>query len=122
MQITCIVPCSIEIVYQDGQLYQNSEDIEPESAVGKNFLQALKTRLIKFENDFESKFGLRKKGFNSSEIKFAETTLSQLIGGVSYFYGASKVQSAHNNDPVSYWKAPLFTATPSRYFISFLKI
>lgn len=52
--------------------------------------------------------------FETDSIKFAQAALSNLIGGIGYFYGASKVQSLYTTEPVNYWKAPLYTAVPSR--------
>ena len=42
--------------------------------------------------------------------------LSNLVGGIGYFHGASKVQSVYNKEPVPYWTASLYTAVPSRSF------
>lgn len=39
-----------------------------------------------------------------------------MIGGIGYFYGSSRVQSIYTKEPVPYWKAPLYTAVPSRSF------
>lgn len=39
-----------------------------------------------------------------------------MLGGIGYFYGSSSVQSIYTDLPVDYWKAPLFTAVPSRSF------
>lgn len=47
-------------------------------------------------------------------MKFAQACFSNLVGGVGYFYGASRVQSEYTKEPVPYWKAPLYTAVPSR--------
>lgn len=47
---------------------------------------------------------------------FAQAALSNMVGGIGYFYGASSVQSIYTSEPVNYWRAPLFTAVPSRYF------
>ncbi|RXG68487.1 Mannosyl-oligosaccharide glucosidase [Armadillidium vulgare] len=69
-----------------------------------------------FDEKFEIKFGLRAKGFGEKEIEFAKAAMSNMVGGIGYFYGASKVQGENNNEPVPYWKAPLYTAVPSRSF------
>ncbi|KAJ8704064.1 hypothetical protein PYW07_013358 [Mythimna separata] len=39
-----------------------------------------------------------------------------MLGGVGYFFGASKVQSQYTKEPVPYWRAPLYTGVPSRSF------
>jgi mannosyl-oligosaccharide glucosidase len=69
-----------------------------------------------FRNQFVSKFHPQKKGFSDEEHDFAVSAMSNLIGGIGYFYGSSKVQSIYNKEPVPYWNAPLYTAVPSRSF------
>jgi len=54
--------------------------------------------------------------YTQDQIKFAQHALSNMIGGIGYFYGSSLVQSFYTDEPVHYWKAPLFTAVPSRSF------
>jgi mannosyl-oligosaccharide glucosidase len=49
-------------------------------------------------------------------VSFAQAALSNMIGGVGYFFGTSKVQSFYTKEPVHYWRAPLYTAVPSRSF------
>jgi mannosyl-oligosaccharide glucosidase len=53
-----------------------------------------------FRNQFVSKFHPQKKGFSDEEHDFAVSAMSNLIGGIGYFYGSSKVQSIHNKEPV----------------------
>jgi mannosyl-oligosaccharide glucosidase len=67
-------------------------------------------------NRFEGKFHLAEKGFAEDEIKFAKAALSNMVGGIGYFYGASIVQGPYNKAPVFYWPAGLYTAVPSRSF------
>lgn len=45
-----------------------------------------------------------------------------MLGGIGYFYGSSRVQSAYTKEPVPYWKAPLYTAVPSRYIVFFVVV
>jgi mannosyl-oligosaccharide glucosidase len=50
------------------------------------------------------------------DVDFAKAALSNMIGGIGYFYGASVVQSKYNDRPFEYWHAPLYTGVPSRSF------
>lgn len=54
--------------------------------------------------------------YKKQEINCAKAALSNMVGGIGYFYGTSKVQSVYTSEPVHYWKAPLYTAVPSRSF------
>ena len=49
-----------------------------------------------FRNEFESKFLLQEKGFTKDEKQFVMSVMSNLIGGIWYFYVSFKVQSIHN--------------------------
>jgi mannosyl-oligosaccharide glucosidase len=85
-------------------------------AVGDDFTMLLNEKIGQFSEKFENTFHLKAKGYSASDISFAESAMSNLIGGIGYFYGSSRVQSVHTKEPVPYWKAPLFTAVPSRSF------
>ncbi|XP_044757932.1 mannosyl-oligosaccharide glucosidase [Coccinella septempunctata] len=110
-QITGIVPFTLDVVFESG-----SFGIRERTLSGNTYTNLLNKYQMTFEEKFEEIFNLRKKGFNTKSIKFAQAALSNLIGGIGYFYGASKVQSSYTSEPVNYWNAPLFTAVPSRSF------
>ncbi len=84
--------------------------------VGSVLTDELEKRKVAFDEKFESSFGLQAKGFTSSQIEFAKAALSNMLGGMGYFFGQSVVQSAYNEHPVLYPEGPLFTAVPSRSF------
>ncbi|CAG0921569.1 unnamed protein product [Notodromas monacha] len=65
---------------------------------------------------FEEKFHLEEKGYPPEQVTFAKAALSNMLGGIGYFYGSSLVQSPYNKAPVFYWPAGLYTAVPSRSF------
>ncbi|CAH0553767.1 unnamed protein product [Brassicogethes aeneus] len=110
-QIQGRVPFSIDIVYESGSFYDR-----PDTFSGESYTQALNWHSTRFGQKFENIFGLQKKGFKDDDIEFAQSTLSNTVGGIGYFYGASRVQSFYNADPVYYWNAPLYTGVPSRSF------
>ena len=76
----------------------------------------MKKRKSLFNKEFETKFQLQAKGFKPSQIDFARSVFSNLVGGIGYFYGRSKVTSQSLSSPVDYWPASLYTAVPSRSF------
>lgn len=69
-------------------------------------------RKAQFEHEFKERFSLPQ---NASQVEFARTTLSNTIGGISYFYGHSQVQST-SGPPRPYGPVQLLTAVPSRAF------
>uniref|UniRef100_A0A8D8G110 Mannosyl-oligosaccharide glucosidase n=2 Tax=Culex pipiens TaxID=7175 RepID=A0A8D8G110_CULPI len=91
-------------------------DADSEILTEKEYDQSLERHVKKFSRRFSNTFKLQEKGFNGSQIGFAEAALSNMVGGIGYFYGASKVKGEHNENPINYWKAPLYTAVPSRSF------
>ncbi|CAG8462998.1 7789_t:CDS:10 [Acaulospora morrowiae] len=91
----------------------------------------LKTSSRDFDARFERTFGLSEKGFEKDHIYFAQAMMSNLIGGIGYFYGSSIVDKSYVDDvdkdeqnledkreadPQLTPPASLFTATPSRPF------
>ncbi|CAH0394013.1 unnamed protein product [Bemisia tabaci] len=111
-QITARVPFSFEVIYES----LSADSVRTDSLSQEVYTNTLENHKKNFFTKFENKFKLSKKGFTDEEMLFAEAAFSNLLGGVSYFYGASKVQSKYTANPVPYWKAPLYTAVPSRSF------
>lgn len=115
--ITGEPPFSIDISYQSTSGMPLSElETNQGPPIGDAYTNALLKKQNEFDNKFEDIFNLKKKGYDDAHIKFAEATLSNMLGGIGYFYGSSRVQSVHTKEPVPYWKAPLYTAVPSRSF------
>ena len=46
-----------------------------------------------------AKFSLASKGYSEGEIAFTKAALSNMVGGIGYFYGASRVQGEYNTNP-----------------------
>ncbi|XP_071518454.1 mannosyl-oligosaccharide glucosidase isoform X2 [Panulirus ornatus] len=110
-QATGQVPFEIEVVYESDSVVRR-----PGMLMGESLTEEIEKYEKKFHVDFEKKFSMEAKGFDKEEIDFAKAALSNMIGGIGYFYGASKVLGEYNSDPVPYWKAALYTAVPSRSF------
>ena len=111
------------IVYQINVQVPFEIDVTLKSAVsdapeqtGQAYTDALNAKQTQFNERFEETFGLEKRGFNGTYIKFAQAAMSNMIGGVGYFYGHSLVQSQYTSVPVPYWNGPLYSAVPSRSF------
>ncbi|KAG9307496.1 hypothetical protein G9A89_017326 [Geosiphon pyriformis] len=112
-------------------IYFNS-DSSPTNLDASRLTSGLESSSRDFDERFERTFGLLKKGFNIKQIRIAKLSLSNLIGGIGYFYGSSIVDRSYTSevdeDEINFWDrvpepeprltppAVLFTATPSRPF------
>lgn len=112
-QVTVPVPYVMEVQFLSGS---NMDRTNLDPLVGNFYDSALKQHRSEFDEKFESIFHLEAKGYNSTHIGFAKAALSNMIGGIGYFYGSSLVQSGYNKEPIQSWAAPLYTAVPSRSF------
>jgi len=110
-QITARVPFELDMAFESGSHMDRSE-----SLIMNAYSRELSRLRKDFHNRFEETFKLQTKGYKTDEIAFAKAAFSNLLGGVGYFYGASRVESPHTRSPVPYWKAPLYSAVPSRSF------
>ena len=110
-QITAKVPFEVDMVFESGSYMDR-----PGTLFGNTYSQELKSHRDDFHQKFEETFKLQAKGYKNDEVAFARAIFSNLIGGVGYFYGASRVESPYTRGPVPYWKAPLYSAVPSRSF------
>lgn len=84
--------------------------------IGDEYTEVLANHRAKFNDRFERTFNLKEKGYTQAEIDFAQGALSNMIGGIGYFHGSSRVQSTHTIEAVPYWKASLYASVPSRSF------
>ncbi|CAG2064286.1 unnamed protein product, partial [Timema podura] len=109
--VTGIVPFTLDVVFESSSFIERDETLFADT-----YTRELQRSQDEFHHRFEATFNLEKKGFRGEEILFAKAVLSNVIGGIGYFYGASRVESPYTRGPVPYWKAPLLTAVPSRSF------
>jgi len=111
-QVTVSLPYEMEVVFESGSFLER-----PNSLLKDSYANLVKHYTEAFAEKMERVFGLQAKGFNQEEIGYARAALSNMLGGIGYFYGSSLVSSAYTQDaPLDYWPAPLYTAVPSRSF------
>ncbi|TRY99540.1 hypothetical protein DNTS_020832 [Danionella cerebrum] len=110
-QVTVQTPFQIEVLFESGSSWDR-----PNQLVGSVLTEELEKHKAAFDDKFEGTFGLQAQGFSSAQIQFAKAALSNMLGGMGYFFGQSVVQSVYNEHPVLYPEGPLFTAVPSRSF------
>ncbi|KAI8426913.1 hypothetical protein MSG28_014583 [Choristoneura fumiferana] len=109
IQLVVETPFVLDVVY-------TVEDLHAPALKGDGYTRALEDRKRGFDEEFERKFGLKAKGYSEQDVSIAQAALANMLGGVGYFYGAGRVRSPHTREPVPYWRAPLYTAVPSRSF------
>lgn len=117
IMITAQAPFVLDISYRSlHNLTPKDVRTLRQPASGDVYSDVLTTKRNEFDARFERTFRLKEKGYGPNEIKFAQAAMSNMVGGIGYFYGSSRVQSVYTKDPVPYWRAPLYTAVPSRSF------
>ncbi|XP_068129656.1 mannosyl-oligosaccharide glucosidase [Hyperolius riggenbachi] len=110
-QVTLQLPFQAEVIFESGSFWER-----PGTLSGAALTTELEKHKTHMEEKFRQMFQLEKKGFIPEQIAFAQAALSNMLGGIGYFYGSSLVQSRYNPEPVAYPVAPLYTAVPSRSF------
>ncbi|XP_053313985.1 mannosyl-oligosaccharide glucosidase [Spea bombifrons] len=110
-QVTFQLPFHAEVLFESDSVVQR-----PGPLAGEALSRELERHRAAMEGRFQRTFQLEEKGFAPEQVAFAKAALSNMVGGMGYFYGHSVVQSLYNPEPVLYPPAPLYTAVPSRSF------
>ena len=113
VQINFKLHFTLDVVYHLEDLDDHSSH---EWLMDTEYTKRLALKEQMYNTQFEDTFSLTEKGFDEKAIKFAQATLSNMIGGIGYFYGNSLVKSELIKEPTSYWSAPLYSGVPSRSF------
>lgn len=108
-------PFQIEatLVVTEGLNSSQVSDVESKIS-GAHLDDRLNALRNSFDQKFDRTFGLNRLGFSSAAIDFAKQALSNVLGGIGFFYGSSLVQSKSGNGPDVLPAIGLLTATPSR--------
>ncbi|KAL2343448.1 hypothetical protein Fmac_004733 [Flemingia macrophylla] len=89
------------------------------SLTGFSLAKLLKYKEQAFDEKFEKIFNLSEK-VDSESISVGKAAVANLIGGIGYFYGQSKIALSRiinvreHVNYISYWPAELYTAVPCR--------
>jgi uncharacterized protein YwqG len=79
---------SFDIIYQS----DSSNNIREQDLTGYYFNEEIIRLQKQFDERFENIFQLKtKQNMDSKKIQFARSTLSNLIGGISYFTGKTMI-------------------------------
>ncbi|KAK9120050.1 hypothetical protein Scep_018143 [Stephania cephalantha] len=120
-QISAKFPYKMDIAFVSGT---DSESSKVEDRVtnltGELLDSQLKQGQREFEEKFQKSFSLTNK-VDSQSMNVGRAAMANLVGGIGYFYGQSKIALARSSSNkgdnfVPYWPAELYTAVPSRSF------
>ncbi|CAH2236481.1 jg20111 [Pararge aegeria aegeria] len=109
VQIIVETPFVLDVIY-------TTQGFPAPPLKGDEYTNTLENLTRRFDEKFEKEFRLKEKGYSDEDVYIAKAAMSNMIGGIGYFYGASRVRSQYTKEAVPYWKAPLYTGVPSRSF------
>lgn len=119
-QISGRIPFRTDLAFISGTGFPSSREEERvNSLTGSSLTDRLKEKELEFDTRFEKCFGLANK-FDLESTTVGKAAVSNLLGGIGYFYGRSKIALPGASHPGSrdgflfYWPAELFTAVPCR--------
>ncbi|CAH8581408.1 unnamed protein product [Heterobilharzia americana] len=82
---------------------------------GSSFSEELSRKSRNFHERFAEKFNVDLTKFSDRQVNLSKIAVSNLLGGIGYFYGSSLIRSSNiGPEPVHNWATGLFSATPSR--------
>ncbi|BAT74349.1 hypothetical protein VIGAN_01200000 [Vigna angularis var. angularis] len=114
-------PFTTDIVLITGTDIESSQEERVSMLTGTSLSNQLKYKEQEFDQKFEKIFNLSEK-VDSESISVAKAAIGNLLGGIGYFYGQSKIALSRilnlreDVNYISYWPAELYTAVPSRSF------
>lgn len=121
LQISAMVPFKADFAFVSGTDMKSSWEEERISGLtGENLSKRLTEKKNEFEDKFQRCFNLTEK-VDSEAVIVGKAAISNLLGGIGYFYGQSKISvpqksDIKGDDYLLYWPAELYTAVPSRSF------
>ena len=111
-QVTVTLPFEMEVIFESSSFVDR-----PNTLTKETYLSLINDYTGAFDKRLEETFGLTPKSCTKEQYGYARAALSNMLGGIGYFYGSSLVASDYTKDgPLEYWKAPLYSAVPSRSF------
>ncbi|XP_019106001.1 mannosyl-oligosaccharide glucosidase GCS1 isoform X2 [Beta vulgaris subsp. vulgaris] len=120
-QISAKVPFKADFAFVSGTDTKSSSIEERISSLtGESLSRQLVEKQDEFDEKFQRCFNLTGK-VDSEAVVVGKAAIANLLGGIGYFYGQSKISvpqksDLKNDDYLLYWPAELYTAVPSRSF------
>ncbi|XP_042048740.1 mannosyl-oligosaccharide glucosidase GCS1-like isoform X3 [Salvia splendens] len=121
-QVSAMVPFKADIAFVtklSGSISKLKERIR--ILTGDSLSSHLEQKQEQFDDKFQRCFDMPDE-INPEAMTVAKAALGNLLGGIGYFYGQSKISLpsssdlVHGDNYISYWPAELYTAVPSRPF------
>ncbi|KAH9607597.1 hypothetical protein KSS87_016297 [Heliosperma pusillum] len=120
-QISATFPFGADLTFVSGTDLKSSRVQERISRLsGESLTKKLREKKNEFEDKFQTCFNLSEK-IDAESVDVGKAAISNLLGGIGYFYGQSKISvpsksGIKSDDFLMYWPAELYTAVPSRSF------
>lgn len=121
-QISARIPFKADIAFISGSGVKTSRVEERLSSLtGTSLTSLLREKLSEFDAKFENCFKMAAK-LDSESMVVGKAAIGNMLGGIGYFYGQSKISLPKNiklknhDNFLLYWPAELYTAVPSRPF------
>ncbi|KAL6521508.1 hypothetical protein OROGR_018077 [Orobanche gracilis] len=121
-QISAMIPFEADVVFVSKSITSNSRTEERlRNLAGESLTSRLEHKQKQFDVKFQRCFKMSDQ-LSSESITVAKAALGNMLGGIGYFYGQSRISLPPSSNPVrgdnyiSYWPAALYTAVPSRPF------
>ncbi|XP_021276362.1 mannosyl-oligosaccharide glucosidase GCS1-like isoform X1 [Herrania umbratica] len=120
-QISGRIPLETDIVFVSGTGINSRVEERISNLAGVSLTNQLKAKQREFDTKFENCFQLADK-LDSKSITVGKAAIGNMLGGIGYFYGQSKISVPKNSNVKShddfllYWPAELYTTVPSRPF------
>lgn len=121
-QLSAGIPFKTDIAFVSGTGLKDSRVKERvNSLTGTLLTNQLLGKQSEFDAKFDRCFNIAGKLDSESRI-VGKVAVANMLGGIGYFYGQSKIAYARNSNHknhdnfIKYWPAELYTAVPSRPF------
>eukprot|EP00250_Pteridium_aquilinum_P016497 c23131_g1_i1 orf=429-2942(-) len=123
-QVNGKVPFEVDFVFVSDAASNTTEtQARVEQLSGSNLSNEIVERHVSFEKHFQQTFHLEEKAFDDRYIEVAKAAVSNMLGGIGYFFGQSRIAIppdsqakgiGSNEGYWPYWPSALYTAVPSR--------
>ncbi|KAH3756907.1 glycoside hydrolase [Pelomyxa schiedti] len=122
VQCALTIPFELDVSFNkqfgtdDDDDAKTEAEIKAENALRQQTLgREISTKKVQFDARFAAAFDF-KSAFSLSHINLAKAALSNLLGGMGYFFGSSTIKDLDSGTLTLGQPHPLFTAVPSRSF------